>query len=80
MLTYFMYGLQMLTSLEPYFGYPNGASHSTHNLFSALWDIFPPNGKLVSIHEIFIGRSTNNIVEYSTMVELLSDSISHGIC
>lgn len=69
----------MSTSLEPYFGYANGVSHSTHNISSTMWVIFAPNGELVNLQGICVGFSTNNIVEYSVVVELLSDVISHCI-
>ena len=45
----------------------------------AEWAIFAPNDELVSFQGIFIGRSTNNIAEYSALIELLSDAISFGI-
>ena len=66
----------MFESSEPFVGYANGA---THNLSSAAWAIFAPNDELVSFQGICIGRSTNNITEYSTLIELLSDVISFGI-
>ena len=68
----------MFESLEPFVGYADGASHSTQNLSSAVWAIFTLNDKLVSFQGICIGRSTNNIAEYSTLIELLSDAISFG--
>lgn len=70
----------MSTSIEQYISYANGASHCTQNLSSATWAIFAPNGELVSMQGICIGHSTNNIFEYSAVLELLSDAISHGIC
>jgi len=66
--------------LEPFVGYVDGASRTTQNLSSVAWAIFTPNGELVSFEGICIGRSMNNIVEYSTLIELLSDAISLGIC
>lgn len=75
----FTFGLQMFASLEPYIGYADGASCSTHNLSFAAWAIYDPNGELVSLQGICISLSTNNITEYITMIELLSNSISHGI-
>lgn len=79
MLIPFTFGLQMLASLEPYFRYGDGASCSTWNLSSTAWDIISPSGELMSLQEICIGHSTNNIVEYSAVFELFSDAISHGI-
>ena len=69
----------MTKSLEPFVGYANGASHSTHNLSSGAWAIFMPSGDLVSFQGICTGRSTNNIVEYGALIELLADVISFCI-
>ena len=69
----------MSGSLEPFVGYVDGASRSTHNLSSVAWAIFTLNGELVSFQGICIGRLTNNNVEYSTLIELLSNAISFGI-
>ena len=65
----------MSKSSEPFFGYADGASRSTQNLSFAVWAIFAPNDELVSFQGICIGRSTKNITEYSTLIELLSDAI-----
>ena len=64
---------------DTYVGYADGASRSTRNLSSAAWAIFDPSGELVSFRGVCIGRSTNNIAEYSALIELLSDTIAHGI-
>ena len=69
----------MSESLEPFVGYVDGASRSTQNLSFVAWAIFSPNGELVSFQGICLGRSTNNIAEYSALIELLSNSISFGI-
>ena len=69
----------MSVSLENFIDYADGASRSTRNLPSATWAIFAPNGELVSLQGICISQSTNNIVEYNTVIELLFDVISHGI-
>ena len=69
----------MSKSSKPFFGYADGASCSTQNLSFAAWAIFTPNDELVSFQGICIGRSTNNIAEYSALIELLSDAISFGI-
>ena len=69
----------MFESSKPFVGYVDGTSRSTQNLSSAVWAIFAPNDKLASFQGICISRSTNNITEYSALIELLSDSISFGI-
>jgi len=71
--------LQMSEFLEPFVGYVDGASCSTQNLSSAAWAIFDLYDELVSFRGICIGRSTNNITKYRTLIELLSVAISHGI-
>lgn len=75
----FMFGFHMLASLEPHFGYTDGVSRSTQNLSFVGWAIFSPSGELVSQRGICFGHSTNNAAEYSAVVELLYDVISHGI-
>jgi hypothetical protein len=52
---------------------------STQNLASVAWEIYAPTDELISLHGIFLGRATNNIVEYSVVIELLTDAISFGI-
>ena len=71
--------LQMSVSLETFIGYVDGASHITRNLSFPMWAIFAPNGELVTLQVICIGRSTKNNIGYITLIELLSNVISHGI-
>lgn len=80
LLIMFTFGLQMLASIEPYFGYAYAANCSTQNISSVTWDLYAPNNELVSLQGIRISRSTNNIADYSAVIELLDDVISHGIC
>jgi len=70
----------MSNLLESFVGYADGVSRSTRNLSSVAWAIFNPNSELVSFKGVSIGRSTNNITEYNTLIELLYDAIAHGIC
>ena len=69
----------MLDLLESFIAYVDRASHSTQNLSSAAWAISGPSSELVSFREIYIGRSMNKIVEYSMLMELLFNAITHGI-
>jgi hypothetical protein len=41
--------------------------------------IFTPGGQLLSSGGICLGEATNNVVEYSAVIELLRDALSHGI-
>ena len=69
----------MSESLLPYIGFTDGASRSTQNLASATWAIYAPMNELITLQGTFLGRVTNNIAEYSAVIELLIDSISLGI-
>jgi ribonuclease HI len=69
----------MSESLLLHIGFANGASHSTQNLASAAWTIYAPTNKLVTLRGVCLGRATNNIVEYSAIIELLIDAILLGI-
>jgi ribonuclease HI len=69
----------MSESSLPYIGFANGASRSTQNLASTAWEIYAPTNELVSLRGVCLGRATNNIAEYSTIIELLIDAISLGI-
>ena len=61
-----------------YLGFVDGASRHTRNLASVAGVIYSPEGLLVSSGGICLGPSMNNVAEYSIVIELLHDSISHG--
>ena len=75
----FTLGVQMLMPLQTYIGFADGACHSTRNISSAAWVIYSPSDELVSMYGVRLGQTTNNITEYSAVIELLSESISFGI-
>jgi ribonuclease HI len=52
---------------------------STQNLASAAWGIYAPTDDLLNLHSVFLGHATNNIMEYSVVIELLTDAISFCI-
>jgi ribonuclease HI len=64
----------------PYIGFADGASRSTQNLASTAWAIYAPTNELISLRGVCLGRATNNIAEYSVVIELLVDVVSLGIC
>jgi len=66
----------MSESLLPYIVFTDGSSRSTQNLSSAAWEIYALTNELVSLRGVCLDRSTNNIAEYSTVIELLVDFIS----
>jgi ribonuclease HI len=69
----------MLAFSLPYIGFVDSASHNTQNLASVAWEIYAPMDEFISLHGVCIGCETNNIVEYSAIIELLTNSISFGI-
>ena len=72
-------GWKMTSESVVYTGFVDGASRHTSNLASAAWVIYKPSSQLLSFGNTCLGPSTNNIVEYSAIIELLLDAISHGI-
>jgi ribonuclease HI len=62
-----------------YLGFSYGASHHTWNLASTTWVVYSPEDLLVSSGGVFLGPFMNNVAKYSVIIELLCDSISHGI-
>jgi ribonuclease HI len=62
-----------------YLGFVDRDSRHTKKLASIAWVIYSPEGLLVSSCGVCLGPSMNNVVEYSSVIELLRDAISHGI-
>ena len=72
-------GWQMMSESVIYTGFVDGASRHTLNLAFAAWVIYEPSDQLLSSGSTCLCPLTNNIVEYSAIIELLLDAISHGI-
>ena len=66
-------------STKIFIGFVEGASHHTCNLASAAWVIYAPIGQLVTSRGTYLGLATNNMAEYSSVIELLRDVALHGI-
>ena len=62
-----------------YIGFADGASCHTQNSTSVAWVILTPTGQVLYLGGICLQPSSNNVVEYSAIIELLYDAISHGI-
>jgi hypothetical protein len=62
-----------------YLGFAYGAIRHIRNLASSAWVVYSPEGLLVSSSGVYLGPSMNNVAEYSVVIELLCDAISHGI-
>jgi ribonuclease HI len=68
----------MSTKSFIYLGFANEANRHTWNLASIAWVVYSPEGLLVCSGGVCLAPSTNNVVEYSVVIELLRDAISHG--
>jgi hypothetical protein len=69
----------MSTESSVYLGFADEANPHTQNLAFASWVVYSPEGILVSSGGVCLGPSMNNVAEYSVIIELLHDAISHGI-
>jgi ribonuclease HI len=69
----------MSSESEVFVGYADGASRHTQRLASTSWVIFTPQGQLLSSRGICLGDTTNNVAEYSVVIEFLRDALSLGI-
>lgn len=65
--------------MTPHIGFVDGVCCSTQKLSSVAWDIYDPHGELIDLQGICLGRTTNNIVEYNAVIELLSEAIALDI-
>jgi len=70
--------LQM-SSLNPYLGFADGASHSMWNIASAAWVLFYPSHRLVESGGICLGPTTIDVTEYSSVIALLGAASVLGI-
>ena len=62
-----------------YIGFADGAICHTQHLASASWVIYTPMGHVFSSGGVCLRPSSNNVAEYSAIIELVWDSISHGV-
>ena len=75
----YLLGWHMMSKSIVYTRFADGASRHTLNLASATWVIYESSGQLLSSGSTCLHPLTNNIVEYSAIVELLLDAISYKI-
>ena len=68
----------MMSESLVYTGFADGACHHTFNLASTAWVIYEPSKQLLSSGSTCLGPLINNIAQYSAIIELLLDAISHG--
>ena len=70
---------QMSMESSTYIGFTDGASHHTQHSASAAWVIYTPMGQVLSSGGVYLRPYSNNVVEYSVVIELFPDAISHGV-
>jgi ribonuclease HI len=70
---------QMSSKSDEFVGFTDGASRHTWRLSSATWVVFTPQDQFLSSGGICLGDATNNVAQYSAVIELLCDALSHGI-
>ena len=70
---------QMSMESSTYIGFVDGASHHTQHSTSATWVIYTPMGHVLSSRGVCLWPYSNNVAEYSAIIELLRDAILHGI-
>ena len=70
---------KMLTKSSIYLGFAHSASHHSQNLVSFAWVIYTPQGQLVSLVCVYLQPSSNNVVEYSILIEILCNIILNVI-
>ena len=62
-----------------FIGFADGASRHTQHSASIAWVIYTtPMGQVLSSGGVCLRPSSNNVAEYSAIIELLWDAISHG--
>ena len=75
----FRFFWQMSMESSTYIGFTDGASCHTQHSASATWVIYTPMGQVLSSRGICLWPALNNVVDYSAVIELLRDVISHGV-
>jgi hypothetical protein len=75
----FPLGWKMSMESLVFLGFTDGVSHHTQNVASVAWVIYSPEGQLVSSGGVCLEPSMNNVAEYSVIIELLRNVISHGV-
>ena len=68
----------MMSAFPIFFGFADGANRHTRNIASATWVIYQFD-EVVSSGGIFLGPTTNNMVEYHVVIRLLTQASSLGI-
>ena len=74
---HFLWKISLDSSI--YIGFANGARHHTQHSTSTAWVIYTPMGQVLSSGGVCLQPYSNNVSEYSVVIEFLRDAILHGI-
>ena len=69
----------MSMEYSTYIGFADGVSHHSQHSASAAWVIYTPRGQVLSSGSVWLRPYSNNVAEYSVVIELLWDAILHGV-
>ena len=75
----FRFFWKMSMESSTFIGFLDGVSHHTQHSASTAWVIYTPMGQVYSLGGVCLRPSSNNVVEYSVVIELLWDAILHGV-
>ena len=75
----FRFFWQMSMESSTFIGFADGVSRHTQHSASAAWVIYTPMGQVLSLGGVCLRPSSNNVVEYSVIIEILRDAILHGV-
>ena len=74
-----IYLYHVLVMQVAFYGFTDGACCHTLNLASTAWVLYSPAKDLVSSGAVFLGPTTNNIVEYEAVIGLLTEAVSQYV-
>ena len=63
-----------------FYGFVDGACRHTLSLTLAAWVLYSLAEDLVNSGAVCIGPTANNIDEYRSLIGLLTEAVSHGVC
>ena len=64
----------MSSAPQFHIGYVDGANRCSQNAASAAWVIFNPSNEFLDSGGIFLGRATNNLVEYEAVIAPMTNA------
>ena len=78
-ISYIFIIVQMSSLPLAYVGYTDGSSRHAWHIASVAWVNYTPDLELFCSEGVFLGTATNNIVEYMSIISLLTEASSRDI-